>query len=248
MLFACGPMSFCAAADSPGDALGFELKIGGRVLSVRAQTEDEAYEYLMRVLEDMEFYRANGYDVALPDHQAFAPETKPRGSAEVFASEVYEAAEFEKAIEILAADSAILLEALEWFAATTGIEGFRPFDRYEVTLTLYGPGGSFDPENGGIVLFATPDGRFKGGGGAVTIIHEMMHLAVDEGLVRRFGLSHWGKERLVDLLVQREFSESLPDYKLQSRGEKALDPYLAHMPLARIAEALERYQSDSRKR
>lgn len=242
----CGPLS--SSAESPESPPGFELKSGNRVLGVRAQTADEAYSYVVDQLGDMEFYQANGYDVVLPDHPAFGREASSPGSAEVFASEVYQAAELEQAVKILAEESVNLKQALEWFAANSATEGFRSFDRYEVILTLYGPGGSYDPETGTIVLFTTSDGKFKGGGGPHTIVHEMMHLAVEEGLVRRFGLSHWEKERLVDLLVQRDFSESLPDYKLQSLGEKALDPYVANVPLARVAEALERYTSDSQTR
>lgn len=87
--------------------------------------------------------------------------------------------------------------------------GFDKFERYQVRMTLYGSSRSFDPDTATIVLFTTNEGSFKGGGGVHTIVHEMMHLAVETGLVQRFGLSHWEKERLVDLLVQREFANVL---------------------------------------
>ncbi|MEM8932633.1 MAG: hypothetical protein AAGE94_15730 [Acidobacteriota bacterium] len=232
------------AEAAPAACAGFELRSGDHALVVRAQTADEAYGYLVRTLGDMEFFRANGYDVALPDHPAFAPDAPSIGSAEVFAAEVYDATIFERAIAVLTADREILSAALEWFATkTVGVEGFRAFDRYEVTLTLYGPGGSYDPDTGGIVLFTTPDGRFKGGGGTYTIVHEMMHLAVEEGLVQRFGLGHWETERLVDLLVQREFSDTLIDYRLQSQGDAALDAVVADTPLVGMAQALEHFVS-----
>lgn len=191
----------------------------------------------------MEFFRANDYDVALPDHSAFVPEANPPGSLETFTREVYDVAEFARAMETLSGDREILSQALDWFAAAAKLDGFRAYDQVEVTLTLYGPGGSFDPETGTIVLFTTPDGHFKGGGGAHTIVHEMMHLAVEDGLVQRFGLSHWEKERLVDLLVQREFVGSLPDYSLQSGGEENLDRFLEGVPLEQVSRALERYRS-----
>ncbi|MEM6793294.1 MAG: hypothetical protein AAF725_04900 [Acidobacteriota bacterium] len=242
-----GGASLPSSADSPGAPTGFELTSGERTLIVRAQTADEAHSYVAGLLDDMDFFRANGYQVALPNHPAFAADSRSPGSAEVFAAEVYREAEFGSALEILEESRGTLQKALEWFEATSALEGFRAFERYKVTLTLYGPGGSYNPETGTIVLFTTPDGRFKGGGGAHTVIHEMMHLAIEEGFVQRFGLSHWEKERLVDLLVKREFSDLLPDYRLQNLGEKALDPHVQDVLLGELAEALDGYASARRK-
>ncbi|MEM6274929.1 MAG: hypothetical protein AAF735_06780 [Myxococcota bacterium] len=110
-------------------------------------------------------------------------------------------------------------------------------------MTLYGSGGSFDPNTGTIVLFTTREGSFKGGGGVHTIVHEMMHLAVETGLVQRFGLSHWEKERLVDLLVQREFPSVRPDYTPQSQGDRRIDTVVKRSRLDELSKSLERYRA-----
>lgn len=238
LLFVCTDIALVQA--QPNDA-SIELRSKDVQLVIRAQTPGEAYSYLIRTLQDMEFFRANGYNVALPEHPAFTPDKPPFGSQAIFEEEVYEIGDFAEAIQALKVDIKILNEALEWFATTARKNSdLQGFNRYEVQLTLYGPGGSYDPEAGVITLFTTTSGKFKGGGGAHTIIHEMMHLAT-EPLVQKFGLEHWEKERLVDVLVQRELGEFLPGYALQPLGEAALDPYIKAVPIEEIASALRRY-------
>ncbi|MEM1180951.1 MAG: hypothetical protein AAGM22_21605 [Acidobacteriota bacterium] len=239
-LFCAGP----STAEQAEPLRNLTVESGGKVLEIRPQTPEEAYAYLAGLHRDMDFFKANGYDVALPNHPAFAADAESLGSVELFADEVYRLSAFETALGVLAEKSSTLRDALAAYESFEGLEGFRSFDRYRVTLTLYGPGGSYHPDSGGIVLLTTPDGRFKGGGGVHTIVHEMMHLAVEDGLVQRFGLSHWEKERLVDFLVKREFRELLPNYELQSSGADALGPYLAEAPISAVADALRRYRAD----
>ncbi|MEM6274928.1 MAG: hypothetical protein AAF735_06775 [Myxococcota bacterium] len=62
-----------------------------------AQAADEAYDYLVGVHRQMEFFRANGYRVALPDQAAFAADTKKLGNRQQFTREVYRPEVFEKA-------------------------------------------------------------------------------------------------------------------------------------------------------
>lgn len=188
----------------------------------------------------MPFFRQNNYEVALPAHQAFAPDRPSYGSQSLFESEVYLEEDFAKAIQVIQQDAAILRGALEWFSAVEPVDDLRHYGRYEVRLTLYGPGGSYDPETGVITLLTTRTGTFKGGGGVHTIVHEMMHLVLEE-LVQKFGLTHWEKERLVDFMVQRELGGLLPDAVLQPQGEAGLDPYLQSVPLEGLASALMRY-------
>ena len=221
---------------------GFRVASGSHVLSVRPQSPDDAYAYLSSVVSQMGFFRANGYQVALPSHTDFDADGE-FGSLERFRDVVYREAAFRPALDVLAEGRSVLQGALDWFVKIRGIDGFRVFDNYSVEITLYGPGGSYDPSSGGIVLFATEDGRFRGGGGVHTIVHEMMHLAVEEGFVQKYGLSHWEKERLVDLLTKRELGHLLPGYQLQAQGVEALDSFVRETPLDGLSEALERYRN-----
>lgn len=189
----------------------------------------------------MDFYRANGYQVSLPAHPDFDASASI-GDLQLFRRDVYQPRAFEAALTSLAEGRETLERIIGWFDRARDTADFRVLDRYTVELTLYGPGGSYDAAGGNIVLWTTEHGQFKGGGGLHTIAHEMMHIAVEDGLVQRFGLSHWEKERLVDLLTRRELGDLLPSYELQPQGVAELDAYVADTPLSELSEALQRYR------
>ncbi|MEM6337868.1 MAG: hypothetical protein AAF752_14955, partial [Bacteroidota bacterium] len=119
-------------------------------------------------------------------------------------------------------------------------------DSVTVTLTLYGPGGSFDPDAGKVILWTDTQGAFKGGGGLHTIVHEMVHIAVEHGIAQPSQLQHWERERLVDLIAQREFADLLPDYRLQGGPEAPLDPFVLGTDLAGLRDAVAEYAQTSR--
>ena len=46
-----------------------------------------------------------------------------------------------------------------------------------INLTLYGPGGSYNPQEGSIILMITKEGTFKQSlDPAETIVHEIVHI------------------------------------------------------------------------
>jgi hypothetical protein len=244
---ACGPAGETNSPEVVVASQGFELTSGDTVLVVRAQTPDEAYAYVSSLLRDMEFFRANGYNVTLPTHAEFRADASPRGTAKTFKSQVYSASDFERGIKSLQANRKALQQVLDWFVQAPDAKGIRRYARYEIILTLYGPGGMYDAHSGAITLQTTVSGFFKGEGGVPTLFHEMLHLAVEEGIVQHFGLSHWEKERLVDLLSQTAFDSLRLSYRMQPQGVAALNSFLAGVPLVKISEAVARYLSESRK-
>jgi hypothetical protein len=219
---------------------GFEVTVGDVVLEVRAPTVEEEYELVIWHLGQRDWYRENGYTIALPDHPAFGHPATPdqyraTDALEVFRSEVFRPADYAAVLANLEASADRLAAALEWFAEMADAEGFAWRDRYTVVPTLYGPGGSYDPWTGTVLLGSTRDG---GGASVETIVHEMVHIVIEEGLVERHGLDHWQKERLVDRLVQREFQEVLPDAMVQPAGDPMIDELIEGVPLAGISDAL----------
>jgi hypothetical protein len=204
----------------------------------------------------MPFYRENGYDVALPDDaqiRAVAAGTvrldavDPISLRRRFGERLYDPGDFGPGLASLSEMPRILdavLPVLErWHAAW----GFRTVDRYEVRLTLIGPGGSYDPSKGTITLFTTTDGGFKGGGGPPTIVHEIVHIGI-ESIVSQYGLSHWEKERLVDLICAAHFADLLGGYRLQGRGTKSLDAFVDGSAIEDLPSAIARYVAARRRR
>ncbi|MEN1784829.1 MAG: hypothetical protein AAGF77_06770, partial [Bacteroidota bacterium] len=104
---------------------------------------------------------------------------------------------------------------------------FKTFDKYKVVFTLYGTGGSYDPDEGIITLMTNTKGEFsKYENPANTIMHEITHMGMQDAIIQKYSLTHELKERLVDHFVVLMFKEQLPDYEIQNMGDQSLDKQL----------------------
>jgi hypothetical protein len=202
-------------------------------VSVEVPSAEDAFSHLWYVLTKMPFYNANGYQVALPDHAEFLAlaedgvdgQTDESYYFDLFAEEVYSADEYAAGLAAVQDEMHTVRAALPAFKQVEDSWGFVLHDPYLVRLTLYGPGGSYDPVTGMVVLMTTPQGTFKRPNPAHTVVHEMVHMGVQH-LVEQFELTHSEKERLVDLFCLLTFAEIMPGYQGQSIGDVGLDPYV----------------------
>ena len=101
---------------------------------------------------------------------------------------------------------------------------------------------------GQLLFFTNPNGDFKQyDNPANTLIHEIIHMGIEESIIQRYQVSHPLKERIVDQLVLLHFRTLLPNYRLQEMGEDRIDPYLKKKKdsrdLAKIVEVIV-YRSD----
>lgn len=126
---------------------------------------------------------------------------------------------------------------------------FRILSQYIIRLTLYGPGGSYNPDMGEITLLTTPDGNFKGyNSPSNTIIHEIIHIGIESSIIQNYNLSHSIKERIVDRFVQAFFNSDLPDYRIQNLGDDSalIDRYLqSKRDFENLPNRIEQYLSDN---
>jgi len=94
--------------------------------------------------------------------------------------------------------------------------GLKYRKTYYIFLTKYGVGGSYK----------TPDkiilniNKKKSGFIITTIIHEIIHLSI-EGFIQKNKISHWQKERLVDLIMAELFPKIAKPQKLPKEAYKA---------------------------
>ena len=75
-------------------------------------------------------------------------------------------------------------------------------DSYEVFLTSYGVGGSYDLPNT-VVMNVRQRAHHKL---VVILFHEIIHLSI-EPFIQKYSIPHWYKERIVDLFYKRIFPE-----------------------------------------
>jgi hypothetical protein len=216
---------------------------------VRAQTQAEAFEYLWHQLGDMRFFRENHYDVALPAHPLFDKLAKEglegadkEAARRVFEAEVYAPDAFAAGLRTYEGVPHELRPALDAFERWSSRWGFERAPRYEIVLTLYGPGGSYDADKATITVLTTVDGRFKKPP-LDNSVHEMVHLGIERPIVRRLGLSHAEKERLVDRVCVVAFGGWLKGYKPQPMGPPELDPFVSASTLDDLPAAITRYRA-----
>jgi len=207
---------------------------------VEVPSAEDAFSYLWYVLTRMPFYAANGYRVDLPDNAEFSAlaesgidgRTDESYYFELFAREVYSADDYAAGLAAVHGEMGAVRGALPVARQVEERWGFVVHDPYRVRLTLYGPGGSYDPTSGAVTLKTTPQGTFRRPNPSHTIVHEMVHMGVQH-LVDRFELTHWEKERLVDLFCLLLLAEALPGYQGQSKGDRGMDPYATRQALER---------------
>jgi len=86
---------------------------------------------------------------------------------------------------------------------------------YVLILTKYGTGGSYSLPNKIILNFnkKTPYNLIR------IIVHEIIHLSI-QPLIEKFGIGHWTKERIVDLIMAKVMPELAKMQNLPQNTEK----------------------------
>ncbi len=127
----------------------------------------------------------------------------------------------------------------------SGYWGFTLFPECAILLTRYGPGGSYNPDQGSVVLLTRLDGTFKRANPLHSVLHEIVHIGIEFPIVKKYKLLQWEKERLVDRIVLEVFGSELHDYKPRVNGDRRLDAYLVGEWLQNLPEVIERFVHDN---
>lgn len=216
---------------------GFAQKPTPRI-EVVIPTADQEADYVWRTLQDMRFFDERGYDVSLPTGNLI--ETLKKKSLDNQLSQgdfeslkkfirdsVYNPSNYQGgykkaekgALQVENMLSKILESPRNW--------EFKVFSKYQVLLTLYGPGGSYNPDEGTVLLFTTADGQFKQyNDPANTLIHEITHIGMEASIMAPLDVPHGLKERIVDTFVHLNFHDQLPEYRIQQMGDERFDQYV----------------------
>lgn len=148
------------------------------------------------------WFREKGYNPTFPGGKRL-----PDIDLSVPNDDIIDLVEVEYDEAFYASMAAHITERWKWFiehwpheeiAKTTLM--FQP--SYKISLTRYGVGGSYWPPNQITLNINRGDWIWS----TQTIVHEMIHLAIEE-LIQKHNVAHWHKERTVDLLYKKLFPE-----------------------------------------
>ena len=95
------------------------------------------------------------------------------------------------------------------------IIGASNFDELNLRLTKYGTGGSYRLPNIIILNLKDRASDFL----IKTVLHESIHLMIEE-LIKQNNVDHWRKERIVNLIMDKEFES---EFKMNNSPEYAKD-------------------------
>lgn len=214
-----------------------EVKSQNRIV-INIPTADSEAEYIWRTIQDIKFFEDNNYQIILPKG-LFIQKLKGKSKSENLINKdyeqlkkfvkdsVYNKADYQKGNEKIKNELVLINKMINEISQSEYNWKFKEFKTYQVNLTLYGPGGSYDPDEGSILIFTTANGHFKNyDNPSNTIIHEITHIGIEEAIISKYQVPHSLKERIVDTFVFLNFKQYLPAYRIQDMGEIRPDQYI----------------------
>lgn len=158
----------------------------------------------------LDWFYSQGYEVTLP--KGVDKDSTSKTIKETIAGE-FNKEEYEKVRDKLLADFSKVGE--KFSKKVKRIFGRVP-NTIVVYLTKYGCGGSYMLPNK-VVINIRNEGRIE------TLIHEIVHILIQK-YVEKYKISHWEKERIVDLIVNSgELGLGFNDWQKEYGGEQYID-------------------------
>ncbi len=232
-------------------ALFSSVSLLGSEVVFRSQTKDEAFSFVMYLMRKGPWFKRNGYYIVIPDHPEFTlryekdealSEGDTRYLEDLFSREIYDPGCFQAPLEKLVAEEETINRALDRLGLLQMNWSFKLMPKYEVVLTMYGPGGKYDPKKGHVVILIKKDGTFVKTDVSETILHEIVHIGIEEGIVQKYHLTHQEKEGVVDLICSHYLKDLVPGYSFQKIGNASVDPFVKEDDVIQdLPTAIERY-------
>ena len=207
-------------------------------ISINIPSAQQETDYIWRTIIDTKFFEEHNYQVSLPNGPLIEElKTKSKTNSlsdndyerlKKFVSDhVYDLEDYQKGYEKIKHQQDLINKMINELQVDDYSWTFKEYENYDVNLTLYGPGGSYNPDEGSLLMYTSAEGQFKNyDNPANTIIHEIIHIGIEESIIAKYNVSHPLKERIVDTIVSLHFKKYLPDYRIQDMGEYSIDPHL----------------------
>ena len=210
-------------------------------------------------IRDIQFFIDQNYEISLPEGEVITELIEKSKQTSLtdedyqrlynfMEAHVYDPSEYHASLQIIRNSEPILYDFLEQIESMSWDWDIRFYKKYTIRMTLYGSGGSYRPNEGRIIIYTTKDGQFKKyQDPAYTLIHEIVHLCIEEVIIQHFNVPHGLKERIVDRMVVLCYGSNLPLYQVQNMGDSNLDTYFYKLEhLKTLPECIENYISQNK--
>jgi hypothetical protein len=227
------------------------------LIEIKANNAKQEAEMVWYLIENIEFFQKNNYRLALPKNELIEilieksknndlRETDFEELSHLISEKIYNENDYETGIRNIKSTLPEVYRIFPKFEEFHLNWDFKIFQNYKIFVTLYGPGGSYESSNGEVTILSTEDGNFKRGSNPLeTIVHELVHIGIEECLIQKFGITQIIKERIVDKFVWANFKNILPDYYIQDFGDNSIDRYLEDKNCwNNLPQIIEKYVND----
>lgn len=227
-------------------------------LKISIPTIQQEATSIWRTINDISFLESQGYQIHLPQHEVIdtllkKSKEKKFGNSDfakiyqILESDIYDKSKYTLAWKKVKEQEDLINSLISRLRKkqSSWNWNFKTFTTYEVVFTLYGTGGSYDPDRGLVTLFTNQGGKFmKYKNPANTIMHEIIHMGIEQSLVQTLQISHGVKERIVDRITFLLFGDRLPNYKIQNKGDTQIDEILQRKEdIIMLKTSLENFKS-----
>lgn len=171
-------------------------------LIFKENTLDEEANRIWIYINKIKWYEEKGYNIEFPKHKIIRELLKKsrknelnnddnKNFLDIFKNEIYDKSLYQKSLEKVKKSENKIIKALIKFKYYKEKWDFKIFDTYTVRLTFYGTGGSYGYNTGEVILWTDSNGSFKRDiDPSHVIIHEMVHIGIEENIVKKYNLSH----------------------------------------------------------
>lgn len=219
-------------------------------------TIEQEASSIWRTINDIKFFEEKGYSVNLPNDKLIDTLiVKSKNGTfsnqdysliyELLESKIYNKSDYRLAHEKVENQEQLINTIILQLDSLRKIWNwdFKIYESYTIIFTLYGSGGSYDPSTGTVTLFTTIQGNFKKYENPTnTIIHEIIHIGLEESIVQQYNIPHTLKEEIVDRIVFLLFNSLLPQYEVQRMGDSKIDGYLKEIDdIKNLKKVIEAY-------
>ena len=155
---------------------------------------------IKNTLSKIDFYNKNGYKIFLPNN--FDINNNNNQYIEKLVLKEYRKEDYDEVSNFL---NIKIIENINKINIAFQQTDFILEEEYNIFLTKYGVGGSYNPPREIILNFQAKEKEKL----LKTIIHETIHLSIND-LIIKYNISHWEKELIVDLF----FDNILPEFNI----------------------------------